>query len=120
MSWGELEGVYGSEEVRERFREILTAWASGRLDVRVPGGENPVEVWNRSVEAFQTIWNLHPDGGRVLVCSHGRTTRVILSNLLGYGLTQMQLFEHENTGLNLLQTAGKRWVALSLNNTAHL
>lgn len=119
ISWGTLEGQAASPEMRKAFHNTLQAWEQGQLDVALADGESPLEVAQR---ADQFIEELHDtwDGQPVLVCSHGRYLRILLCRLLGYPLSQMHLFVHENTGVNHLSRLMPDYYPLRLNDTSHL
>lgn len=119
MSWGVLEGVKADVEVKKLYHEINARWMEGDLDASLEGGESPREVSARARAALQEILMACPTG-RVLICSHGRLLRILLAELLGYGLAEMHHFGHSNTGLNILRRAGLRFTALRLNDTSHL
>jgi probable phosphoglycerate mutase len=119
INWGELEGQQGSPSVRAVFHETIQRWTCGELDYRIPGGESPLEVLDRLKRGLDLIQKTAPPGP-ILICSHGRTLRILLSYLLGYGLERMQYFEHDNTGLNLLVPLPNRHYALKINDLSHL
>jgi phosphoserine phosphatase len=102
FGWGVLEGAEGSESITKLFQQVLAEWRTGNLDARVESGESPLEAWERAREGMDRVVRETPRGGRVLICAHGRIMRVVLSQILGYGLQCMDLFPHHNTGLNLL------------------
>ncbi len=104
FGWGVLEGAEGDEFVRAQFERILTAWRSGDLHARVDQGESPLEAWDRARPGIERVLRETPQDGKVLICSHGRIMRVVLAQLSGYGLHQMDLFPHQNTALNILGT----------------
>ncbi|MEO1807733.1 MAG: histidine phosphatase family protein, partial [Bacteroidota bacterium] len=53
--------------------------------------------------------------------SHGRQLRVILSNLMRLGMTEMERFKHHNTALTVLHLEGSTEPILErLNDTSHL
>lgn len=121
LSWGEIEGMENSSSVQRKFQQVTDAWANGNFDACLPGGESASQVAARSTEAIRTILQRHSSEKRILICTHGRTLRILLSVLLGYGLEKMHLFSHENTGLNvILHQGGFRFAALKLNRTEHL
>jgi phosphoserine phosphatase len=121
FGWGNLEGVEGTDEVRAQFQTILEAWRGGNLHARVDGGESPLEAWARAEPGIARILRETPPGGKALICAHGRIMRVVLAQMLGYGLTQMDLFPHHNTALNKLNwSTNGRFRILKLNDTSHL
>ncbi|MFN0200187.1 MAG: histidine phosphatase family protein [Bacteroidia bacterium] len=120
FSWGELEGRSASPETKAYFREVTDAWARGELHVGMKDGENPIGAWERSRPFFERLMENYTQGN-ILICSHGRILRIMLSQLLGYPLAGMALFHHHNTGVNVLNITpnGKVTVEL-LNDVSHL
>ena len=102
FGWGILEGAEGDEFVKAEFEKVLGAWRDGDLQARVPGGESPLEAWTRVQTGIERVLRATPADANILICAHGRIMRVLLAQLSGYGLTQMDLFPHQNTALNLL------------------
>lgn len=121
LNWGVFEGVKGSPQLKEAFTEINAVWESGNIHHAIEGGESPAEGWARAEKGIQKIVAESKPDSKVLVCAHGRIIRIMLSGMLGYGLQRMNVFHHDNTGLNLLvrQTNG-RWIAERLNDLSHL
>lgn len=119
ISWGKLEGLPTTGEVREQILLANYEWSKGNTSYAVPFGESPEQVWQRAKAFLEDIRNKFPRGN-VLICTHGRTLRVILSMLLGYGLENMHLFCHYNTGVNILKNEGTLFWAIKLNDISHL
>lgn len=120
FGWGDLEGRPADDETKRMFREITTEWENGNLDVGLPNGETPLIVQERCRRFFDMLFEQELRGN-VLICTHGRTLRIILADLLGEGLQNMHLFHHDNTGVNILHVeADKSINALKLNCIEHL
>lgn len=103
LGWGKIEGEAVRGPAYHTLRAANLNWDAGNFDYAPPGGETPIQARNRSLSVLKAIIHTHyATGGNVLICTHGRLLRVILSNLLGYGMQYMQLFRHANTGLNIL------------------
>ncbi len=120
FGWGDLEGRPADEETRRMFREITTEWENGNLDAGLPNGETPVIVWERCRRFFDMLFEQNLSGN-VLICTHGRTLRIILAELLGMGLKNMHLFHHDNTGVNILQVDLENTLSVvKLNCIEHL
>ena len=120
LGWGILEGKYPTREEVALFNDLRAEWARGNVHMGIEGGESPQQCWDRLEPFLNTLHKRH-QGERVLVCSHGRTSRILLSQLLGKGLSKMEEFPHSNTGLNILQFSGNGEVqAETLNDTQHL
>ena len=121
ISWGDLEGKPANPEIRHEFDRINHEWSKGNLEIATNNGENPIDVWNRFAVFLNYVETQHPNGGNLLICTHGRTLRILLCGMLGYGLHNMSLFEHHNTGLNLLiRQPNAVYFAETLNDLAHL
>ena len=120
MDWGVMEGKKGTPEMHKEYKRLNNAWAEGKLDEAIEGGESPRQAWERLREGIEQVRNTYRSGN-VLVCSHGRVLRIMLAELLGYGMQNMNLFSHNNTGLNLLTISPKGQIrAELLNDLSHL
>ena len=56
----------------------------------------------------------------ILVCMHGRAIRILLCILLNYPLKSMDMFEHENLCLYLLEYDGSTFTIRLHNDISHL
>jgi len=119
MGWGELEGQPFDEIRHQAFLEMNEVWEQGNLDIAFPGGESPKGVWARASEGLNIIKNSHPSG-KVLICTHGRTLRIVLSMLTGKGLNRMNDFPHDNTGLNIITVTEQGYSVQKINSLDHL
>lgn len=120
FSWGIHEGRNPDIEQRHEFREMLLRWRAGEDDTRIEGGESPRDAWARAKPLFESLLAT-PDDRTLLICSHGRQMRVIISNLIGEDMRYMERFKHHNTALSIvrLQAIGQG-ETLTLNSIAHL
>jgi probable phosphoglycerate mutase len=120
MAWGVYEGERPSSERDAALDAIKADWRSGNFDRAVDGGESIRDVQRRAHRALDHI--LGRDAGRrVLVVTHGRYLRVLLSSVLDeYGLHRMNDVGHANTCVNRLVHRDGRFRADLLNCTRHL
>jgi probable phosphoglycerate mutase len=119
IHWGDWEGKHGTDEVRASFRQLLLEWSGGNFGASTPGGETLMQAATRIKRGLETIFWENPTGN-VLVCTHGRTLRIALALLSGYGLRHMERFEHANTGVNIVRVVDRHLEILALNATDHL
>ena len=70
------------EEIVERYGEQYAAWKRGE-PVRRGGGELETEVADRAAPVVQRFADELPDGGVLVVVSHGGTIRTTIGRLLG-------------------------------------
>ncbi|WP_207344754.1 histidine phosphatase family protein [Arthrobacter sp. E3] len=85
-----LRETYGGEwegrtfdDIIEHFPDDIALWQKDEPGVRAGGGETRVEVAQRMVEAILEKAEDMPDGGTLVVTTHGGATRVALAKLLG-------------------------------------
>jgi broad specificity phosphatase PhoE len=105
---GDLEGR-SDREAYGVFVKTATAWAEGRLDLVLPGGENGRQVIDRCLAAIAAITKGVTEGTVVLV-SHGGAIRLmgqalapnVTASLAAGGLLP-------NTGRVVLESDGDGW-----------
>lgn len=85
-----LRETYGGEwegrtfdDIMEHFPEDIAQWQRDEPGVRAGGGETRVEVAHRMVAAILETAEAMPDGGTLVITTHGGATRVALAKLLG-------------------------------------
>lgn len=79
---GEWEGLT-FDEIIDGYPEQIQRWQRDEPGVRAGGGETRVEVAGRMVAAILEGVRELPDGGTLVVTTHGGATRVALAKLLG-------------------------------------
>jgi probable phosphoglycerate mutase len=118
MSFGNFEGK-PFFDVIEHLKELQEVWSNGQIDVEVPGGESPEEVYERAatklIEIAESSAETH-----IAVFIHGRLIRILLTGILGYGLKNIQNIEHENGAINHITWEKGVFHPNRLNMTEHL
>ncbi|ALE07802.1 hypothetical protein AL755_12835 [Arthrobacter sp. ERGS1:01] len=71
------------EEIEQRYPAEVKLWQLDEPHVRAGGGETRVEVAERMVAAILAAVATVPDGGTLVVATHGGAARVGLAKLLG-------------------------------------
>ena len=80
---GQWEGLR-RDEIEERFAASWDAWADGDDTVRPGGdGERRTEVAERMVDAIDRHLADVPDGGTLVVVTHGGAARAAIGQLMG-------------------------------------
>ena len=118
ISWGIHEGKKGDPAMRDTYKELMSNWENGNLDARIPEGESATELGAR-VEDFVQHLRAREES-LLLVCAHGRTMRALMCILKGVPLTEMNRFQHSNTGLWQVQQNSLQFNFLIENDTSHL
>jgi broad specificity phosphatase PhoE len=119
ISWGKKEGQPITPEEDEYYHYMLAQWQLGNTTEKIDGGESPEDVVRRLKPAMDHIM-ARPEEQTVLVCMHGRAIRILLCYLLHYPLKSMDMFEHQNACLYVLQYTGSMFHITAHNDTTHL
>jgi broad specificity phosphatase PhoE len=119
ISWGSKEGQKITPEEDAYYHWMLQQWQQGNTGHRIEYGESPEDVASRQKPVIAHIM-AHPEQSTILICMHGRALRILLCQLLHYPLKSMDLFEHENLCLYLLNFTGTLFSIEKNNDTSHL
>lgn len=119
ISWGAKEGQRITPEEDAYYHWMLNQWQLGQTNERIEGGESPDDVSKRQEVALKHILNNRMES-TVLVCMHGRAMRILLCKLLNYPLRCMDMFEHENLCLYLVEGTGSSFSIRKYNDITHL
>jgi len=119
ISWGIHEGQSQSPDQNERYLRMLAAWKAGDLDASIEAGESANQLLER-IQRFVEWVKTRPERC-ILVATHGRAIRCLITCLKGLPPTAMEEMEHSNTGLYVahLQSDGS-WHFELENDTSHL
>lgn len=118
ISWGVQEGKPHSQEQTAHYHRMITAWRNGDLDAAIEGGESARQLLGR-IDRF-VEWIKQRQERRILVATHGRTIRGLITTLKGLHPTAMEDMHHANTGLYLAHFRKGKWVFELENDTSHL
>ena len=119
ISWGNKEGYKITPDEDQYYHYMLKQWQLGNTALRIEGGESPDDVVVRMKPAVDHIMN-KTEENTILICMHGRAIRILLCILLNYPLKSMDLFEHENLCLYLLEYDGSVFNIRLHNDISHL
>jgi broad specificity phosphatase PhoE len=119
ISWGSKEGQRITPEEDEYYHWMLKQWQMGQTHIPIEGGESPEEVAERQRPFIESLRSSGTNGN-ILVCMHGRAMRILLCQLMNYPLRSMDMFEHDNLGLYLLNRSGSLFTIELYNNRDHL
>ena len=119
ISWGTKEGFKITPDEDQYYHYMLQQWQVGNTTLRIEGGESPDDVVVRMKPAIDHIMSKTAEK-TILVCMHGRAIRIILCMLLNRPLKSMDMFEHENLCLYLLQHTADGFKIELHNDVSHL
>lgn len=118
ISWGIHEGKHQNPEQNDRYHKMIAAWRSGDLDASIEEGESARQLQER-IERF-VAWVKQRPEQKILVATHGRAIRCLITYLKGFPPSAMEETAHTNTGLYVAHLAEERWVFELENDTSHL
>lgn len=119
ISWGNNEGKKITPEEDEYYHWMIEQWQKGNTSLRIEGGESPEDVVTRQLPVIEK-WMQAENEKTILVCMHGRAIRILLCQLLKYPLHSMDMFEHSNLCLYLLEYTGSMFTVKTYNDVTHL
>jgi len=118
ISWGDHEGKPGTPDRIADFRNTIEHWKSGNLDASLPNGESARQLQNRLTRFVEWL-KIRPEK-RILVATHGRTMRCLVTMLKGLGPADMEDVPHSNTGLYVIHFQNGEFIFEMENDTSHL
>ncbi|MDD7942666.1 histidine phosphatase family protein [Actinomycetospora lutea] len=109
VSVGDLEGRNDEPSIAE-FRRVVDRWQTGDLDARHPGGESGRDLLDRYLPVVADLRDRHPDGGTIVVVSHGAALRLAALELVERVGTPPLEEEHvNNCGRVVLRPRAGGW-----------
>lgn len=120
MGWGVMEGQTVTPAMKVTYQEMIRQWGTGNFDSRLENGESARELSDR-LSRFLDILKKMPEK-KILVCTHGRSLRCLMTLLKGQHLREMEGYSHSNTGLFLVKyiAADDHFDVVYENDTTHL
>jgi len=118
ISWGDHEGLSTTPERMEVYEAVVAAWQSDDLDANLPNGETARQLGAR-LERFIEWLRTRP-ADRLLVCTHGRTMRALITLLKGMPLKKMEGTPHYNTGCYIVRLEKDHFHFMEENSLRHL
>ena len=119
INWGTREGQKITPQEDAYYHWVLQQWRDGNDNLRIEGGESPIDVQKRQLVELKKIIS-HEDEKTILICMHGRAMRILLCTILNRPLKEMDSFEHENLCLYKLSYKNDAFKSDLLNNVQHL
>ena len=115
ISWGKNQGK--RDDIIE-YKKLVDSWSKGNLNDCFINGESPLDVQNRQKHVIKKI--IEDNFENILVCTHGRALRIMLSWLLNNNISNMNNYPHSNLGLYVLKFENKTFRMSKKNDISHL
>jgi probable phosphoglycerate mutase len=118
MNWGVHEGKKGTPELRVDYKEMVNQWQSGNYDHSLEDAESANDLGNR-LKKFVAHLKQRSEK-KILICSHGRAMRCLMAVLQEQEYSEMEVYNHHNTGLYRMTFDGEKFTFLTNNDVSHL
>lgn len=118
ISWGRFEGMAYGDEVSSAYQQMIHEWGIGNYDFAIEGGESANALASR-IDRFLNWLTRRPEE-TILICSHGRTLRCMLTLIHQRPLHEMEAYHHHNTGLYRFTWQNGVYQTLLENDISHL
>jgi broad specificity phosphatase PhoE len=118
ISWGDHEGRRSEPWMIEAYNRMIAAWAEGDLHASLRNGESAAQLIAR-VDRFIDMLIDMPEQN-LLVCTHGRTLRCMITRLKQLPPVAMEQVHHANTGVFHAAWAGSQITFHMENDLSHL
>lgn len=118
FSWGENEGKPLDAIIIHNYKKMLDSWNEGELHACIPGGESGLSLQNR-VQSF-TAHIRDTQAEKVLICTHGRTLKMLIVQLMEWKISQMETIRHSNAALFQLIYNNHKFQLEKNNDLDHL
>lgn len=122
ISHGLWEGKFESE-IEDEFPGLLQQWKETPETVQMPEGENLQQVWDRAIDAWDSIVKSAPAGSIGLVVGHDAINKAILCHLFNLGPEHFWNFKQGNGAVTVIdypKGADGPPVLQAMNITTHL
>lgn len=118
ISWGDHEGKVSDPETIKNYHSIIDSWKNGIFEHTVPGGESPSLLKERLLIGLDYLKSIPQQ--KILLCTHGRALRCLMTILNNESMTEMEKYGHKNTCLYQVRLKEDNYFVELENNIDHL
>jgi len=118
MNWGVMEGKAVTPEMKATYGEMIRQWGTGNFDAKLENGESARELSDRLTVFIEALKEMPEE--KILVCTHGRSLRCLMTIIKGQHLREMEGYRHSNTGLFLVKYLDGNFQVVSENDLTHI
>lgn len=118
IGWGIHEGKEYAPWMGSKYGDMLKAWDEGNLDASLEEGESARQMLDRLNNFLDHLKGIEEN--HILVCSHGRAMRGVMTLLKNEHAREMEKYKHHNTGLWKAKFNGDQFLVELENDTRHL
>jgi len=118
MNWGIHEGKSYATWMEQPYKEAISDWEKGIYETRLEKGESAAELAAR-LGVFMDWLNQRPEQN-ILICSHGRAMRCMMTYFFGLPVSAMEKFSHKNTVVYHFLQDTNGFNPILINDISHL
>ena len=118
ISFGDFEGLT-FDEIKDKYPKEFQDMIEKGYEYKYPNGESLIDSYNRvCIELDNIISN--NDDRTILICSHGRTIRNIITYLISNSYKYHWNFKIDNGSVTILEVQDGFTVITAMNNTSFI
>lgn len=118
ISWGTHEGKAPDPVLIQAYNEVVAKWMEKDYNASLPAAESPNQMRVRLSRFVEEL--IQSPYKKLLICTHGRALRCLMTILHEEPLFEMEKYQHSNTGLFRIKYKGGKFGASDSNCTKHL
>lgn len=117
LDFGQWQGL-SHQEVKDKYKELYTAWMNAPHQVRIPEGESLDDVRQRALGVVDEVIAKYE--GIVILVSHRVVNKVLICALLGLDNSHFWDIRQDTCGITTFIYENGRFVLAEHNNTSFL
>ncbi|MFK7900991.1 MAG: histidine phosphatase family protein [Cyclobacteriaceae bacterium] len=118
ISFGIYDGTKHTTAENGVLNQIVKKWNQGETHLKTEEGESPEDLALKQQDFIELVKK--DPSERVLVCMHGRAMRILLCQLMGESLAEMDKYKHHNTCVYVVSYENGVFQLEETNSLAHL
>jgi probable phosphoglycerate mutase len=118
MNWGVHEGKSYTTWMEQPYKQAISDWQKGIYETRLEAGESAAELAARLAVFME--WLHGRTENNILICSHGRAMRCMMTYFFGLPVSDMEKFSHKNTGVYHFLQDKDGFNPILINDISHL
>ncbi len=117
FNYGQWQGL-SHQEVKDKYKELYTAWINRPDQVKMPAGENLDDVKKRAMDVVTDIISRYK--GTVVLVSHRVVNKVLICALLGLDNSRFWNIKQDTGGITTFTYENEQFILTKHNDTSYL
>ncbi len=118
INWGIYEGKPGNGAMHQVYKALVKSWVEKEYNAKIEEGESANDLGIRLERFIKHL--ISTSHQKVLICSHGRTLKALVSLLQTGTLDRMEDYKFNNTGFTKVNLLQNNFEVEFVNDLSHL